>query len=96
VRTFPSVQWARVIALFAAPSVFRFTLGTTHGGPFTLVAAEAELLVVTRSGVVDETVAVFEIFPVALGRATIFTVALAPLASEPRSHRTGAALVHVP
>jgi hypothetical protein len=85
-----------MIAFFAAASVFRFTFGTRHCGAFTVVVAVAELFAVTTSGVVDETVAVFETFPVALGRATIFTVALAPLASEPRSQRTGAALLQAP
>src|SRR6266576_3962174 len=97
-RTLPSLQWARTIAFFAALSVFRFTFGTRHGagGAFTLVVALSELFVVSGSGVADETVAVFEIFPIAFARATIVTVALAPLASGPRSQRTGALLVQPP
>jgi hypothetical protein len=95
-RTLPSAQRARTIVFFAAASVFRFTFGTTHGGAVTVVVAVAELFAVTGSGVADETVAVFEILPVALGRITTVTVALAPLASNPRSQRTGALVLQVP
>jgi hypothetical protein len=78
------MQCARRIALRAAVSVSRLTLGTTQRGPLTVVVAVAELLVVVGSVIVEETVAVFEILPIAFGRVTIFTVAHAPLANDPR------------
>ena len=90
------MQCARASAFLAAVSVLRFTFGTTHGGACTVVVAVAELFAVNGSLVVAKTIAVFEIFPAAFARVTIVTVALAPLASEPRSQRTGALLLQLP
>ena len=60
------------------------TVGGVTVGGVTVVVAVAELFVVVGSGVDEETVAVFEMFTVVVA-AVMVTVALAPLASDPRS-----------
>jgi hypothetical protein len=65
------------------------------GAALTVVVAVAELLPGTGSAVEDDTVAVLLNGP-ADAVTTIVTVALAPLASEPRAHVTVAVPEHDP